>query len=301
MDRLGAMETYIRVVDAGSFSAAARHLEIGQPAVSKAIAQLEQWLGVSLLLRSTRSITPTEAGRNFYDHAKKAIEEADDAVVAARGAASGLVGRLRVSASVCFARINIVPKLHTFLDLHPNLEIEMILDDRNIDLVEEGIDVALRMGDLQSSSLTARKIGECRRVALATPAYLEEHGEPKTPDELLAHQTVIYTRDHGGENWSFRKGTADASIRVQGRFRVSAAEGLREAVLAGMGIGIASEWVFVNELSSGAVRTFLNDWDLPRQNLWAVFPSGRRASTKTREFVDFVQTCIAPTPLSIAA
>jgi len=156
MDRLAAIEIYIRVVDTGSFSAAARHFDIGQPAVSKAVAQLEEWLGVKLMLRSTRSLTPTEAGQSFYLRAKRAVEEDDEAVLAARGTAAGLSGKLRVSAAVCFARLHIVPRLPEFLDKHPQLNLELVLDDRNIDLVEEGIDLALRMGDLADSNMTTQ-------------------------------------------------------------------------------------------------------------------------------------------------
>src|SRR5471030_2241372 len=158
MDRLAAIEIFIRVVDTGSFSATARHYDVGQPAVSKAVAQLEEWLVVKLLLRSTRALTPTEAGHSFYLRAKRAVEETDEAVLAARGSASGLSGKLRVSAAVCFARLHIVPRLPEFLEEHPNLELELVLDDRNIDLVNEGIDVALRMGNLADSNMTARKI-----------------------------------------------------------------------------------------------------------------------------------------------
>src|SRR5260370_28999346 len=139
MDRLTAIEIFIRVVDTGSFLAAARQYDVGQPAVSKAIVQLEEWLGVKLLLRSTRTLRPTEAGNSFYLRAKRAVEETDEAVLAARGAASGLSGKLRVTAAVCFARLHLVPRLPQFLEEHPDLELELVLDDRYIDLADEGI------------------------------------------------------------------------------------------------------------------------------------------------------------------
>ena len=184
MDRLAAMETFVCVVETGSFSAAARRLNIGQPAVSKTIAHLEKRLAVSLLLRSTRGLTPTEAGLAFFERAKRALEEADEADNAARGIASGLSGHLRISAAVTFGRLHIVPQLGPFLDQHPQLNIDLMLDDRNINLVEEGIDVALRMGALTDSGLTARKITDCRRVVLGTPAYFARYGEPNCPAEL---------------------------------------------------------------------------------------------------------------------
>lgn len=292
MDRHLAMETFVRVVDTGSFSDAARQMQIGQPAVSKAITQLEDWLGVRLLMRSTRSLTPTEAGQNFYIGAKRALEEAEEAILAARGAGAGLTGKLRISASVCFGRLHIMPQLPRFLEKHPELEIEMVLDDRSINLVEEGIDVAFRSGSLANSSLVARKIGEARRLVVATPRYFEKHGEPKSPGELIAHQTVVYTPDGGGTTWVFRQGSAETSVVVGGRVRVTAAEGLREAVFAHLGLAISSEWNFAPELAAGIVRPVLLDWDLPPLELRAVFPTGRMASAKTREFVAFVESCI---------
>lgn len=293
MDRLAAIEIFIRVVDTGSFSAAARHFDVGQPAVSKAIAQLEEWLGVKLLLRTTRTLTPTEAGTSFYQRAKRAVEETDEAVIAARGSAAGLSGKLRVSAAVCFARLHIVPRLPAFLDEHPNLELELVLDDRNIDLVEEGIDVALRMGVLADSNMTARRIAEARRRVIATPAYFSRHGVPAAPADLLAHKCLIYTRDGGGEDWKFRKETAEVSVRMQGRLRITATEGLRAAVFADMGVAVASEWAFTPELKSGAVVSVMDDWMLPTISLSAVYPTGRLASTKARQFTAFVENCLA--------
>ena len=169
MDRLAAMATFVRVVETGSFSAAARTLNVGQPAVSKTVAQLEQWLGVRLLTRSTRGLAPTEAGQSFYDRAKRAIEEADEAEVAARGAGASLTGRLRICAAVTFARLHVVPLLPKFLAAHPGLTLDVVLDDRVIDLVEEGVDLALRMGSLDDSSLTARKISSAPRHVLGRP------------------------------------------------------------------------------------------------------------------------------------
>jgi DNA-binding transcriptional LysR family regulator len=292
MDRHLAMEAFVRVIDTGSFSAAARHMQIGQPAVSKAIAQLEDWLGVRLLLRSTRGLTPTEAGQNFYVRAKRSLEEAEEAVLEARGAGAGLTGKLRISASVCFGRLHIMRQLSRFLEKHTELEIEMVLDDRPINLVEEGIDVAFRSGALGNSTLVARKIGEARRLVMATPSYFEKHGEPKSPGDLMAHQTVVYTPDGGGTSWTFRQGSAETSVVVGGRLRVTAAEGLREAVFAHLGLAITSEWNFAPELAAGIVRPVLLDWDLPRLELRAVFPTGRMANAKTREFVSFVESCI---------
>lgn len=288
MDRLAAMETFVYVVETGSFSAAARRLNIGQPAVSKTIAQLETRLAVRLLLRSTRGLTPTEAGLAFFERAKRTLEEADEADNAARGTASGLSGNLRISTAVTFGRMHVVPHLGPFLDQHPQLNVDLLLDDQNINLVEEGIDIALRLGPLSDSGLTVRKIAECRRVVLGTPTYFTSHGEPACPADLTRHRTVIYNRG-GGATWHFNKDGEEQSVTVDGRLRVSAAEGLREAVLAHQGLGLGSEWMFAPELASGAVKAVMSDWVLPKQELWAVFPTGRMASAKARAFVEYVQ------------
>jgi DNA-binding transcriptional LysR family regulator len=294
MDRLAAMETFVRVVETGSFSGAARHLRVGQPAISKTVAQLEERLGVKLLTRSTRGLMPTEAGQNFYERAKRLIEEADEAELAARGAASGLTGRLRICAAVTFARIHIVPRLPNFLALHPDLDMEVVLDDRNIDLVQEGIDVALRMGRLPDSSLTARCIGRSKRVVVGTPAYFAAAGEPATPADLIAHQAIIYTQaGGGGDVWAFRQGTSETAVTVKGRLRLTAAEGVRAAVLVGAGIALASEWMFAPELADGTVKAVLTDWELSPIELWAVFPAGRVATMKARTFVSFVEQALA--------
>lgn len=292
MDRLAAMETFVYVVETGSFSAAAKRLNVGQPAVSKTIAQLEARLAVRLLLRSTRGLTPTEAGLAFFDRAKRAIEEANEADNAARGAASGLTGNLRICAAVTFGRQHIVPYLGPFLDQNPDLNIDLMLDDRNINLVEEGVDIALRMRVLSDSGLTARKIAECRRVVLGTPQYFEKHGEPACPADLTKHQAVVYTLG-GGAHWPFKKAGEEQPVIISGRIRANAAEGLREAVLAHLGLTMASEWMFSQELASGVVKEVMSDWALPNQDLWAVFPTGRMASAKARAFVDYVQGLMA--------
>jgi DNA-binding transcriptional LysR family regulator len=288
MNRFASMEAFVRVIETGSFSGAARQLRVGQPAISKTVAQLEERLGVRLLLRSTHGLTPTEAGQSFYEHAKRSIEEADEADQVARGAGTTLSGRLRVCAAVTFARLHVIPRLPIFLAQHPALEIDVVLDDNNVDLIEAGIDVALRMGTLQDSSLMARKIADGPRVVLGTPAYFEAAGEPAVPEDLLEHQAIIYERRGGGAVWTFRQGTTEVSVTVKGRVRVTAAEGVREAVFAGLGLVITSEWMFAPELQNGIVRAVLRDWTLPPIELWTVFPTGRRASAKARAFAAFI-------------
>jgi DNA-binding transcriptional LysR family regulator len=290
MDRLQAMAAFVRVVETGSFSAAARQLNVGQPAISKTIAQLEDRLQVRLLVRSTHSLSPTDAGVRFYERARLAIQEVDEAELEARGAGASLSGRLRVSAATTFARLMIMPRLPEFLAQHPSLDMEVILDDRVIDLVTESIDIALRLGTLADSTAVARKIASGRRSVVATPSYLAHAGVPRLPADLAHHHALIYSQL--GDNWRFRQGDTEASVTVRGRLRVSAAEGIRAAVLADMGIAVTSDWMFAPELASGDVQRVLSDWTLPPIDLWAIFPTGRLASAKARAFAEFVQSVL---------
>ncbi|NWC92597.1 MULTISPECIES: LysR family transcriptional regulator [unclassified Pseudomonas] len=289
MDRLAAMETFVSVLETGSFSAAARRLSVGQPAVSKHISQLEEHLGVRLLSRSTRGLSATEAGALFFEHAKKIIESSNNAELATRGAAAGLAGTLRVSTTVTFARLYILPHLGGFLDMHPLLDVDVRLDDRSMNLIEEGTDVALRMGTLSDSGFTARKIAKCQRRVVATPAYFERYGIPESPADLVNHEAVIYVIGEGGASWVFKKGTTEQPVTLNGRVRVNAAEGVRATVLSNRSLTVSSHWVFGPELASGEVVAVLQDWELPPMDLWAIFPNGRMASAKARAFVDYVE------------
>jgi DNA-binding transcriptional LysR family regulator len=293
MDRLSVMETFVHIVEMGSFSAAARQMNVGQPAVSKSVAQLEERLGVRLLMRSTRGLRPTEAGQTYFERARRAILEASEAERAARGVNAGLEGRLRVSADVTFGKRRLMPHLPAFLATHPRLSIDLVLDDRPVDLLEEGIDLALRPGPLDDSALIARKIASTDRLVVGAPDYFRRAGAPKTHAKLAGHEAVIYTLDRrGGDDWVFRRGGQETSAKLAGRLRVGASEAVRTAVLAGMGLAVASRWMFESELTSGAVRPALTDWELPQSDLWIVFSAGRLASAKTRAFVGFVESIL---------
>lgn len=292
MDRFAALETFVAVVETGSFSAAARRLKIGQPAVSKAVAQLEDTLGVRLLLRTNRQRVPTEAGRAYFAYARRALDDAEEADQAARGSMALLSGSLRVCATVTFARLHVIPHMVPFLDAHPELSVNVVLDDRNVDLLEAGVDVALRMGELADSTMTARRIAQARRLVVATPAYLARAGRPTSPEDLAKHPAVIYDQGGGGSAWCFKGNGRETTVTLAGRFHVNAAEGVRAAVVAGIGLAVVSEWMVTPELAAGDVVEVLPDWELPPIDLWAVFPSGRRASAKARAFVDFVQSTL---------
>jgi DNA-binding transcriptional LysR family regulator len=293
MDRLHEMELFVRVVETGSFSAAARDLKLGQPAISKTIAGLEDRLGVRLLVRSTRQLSPTDAGVAFYERAVRAIAEANDAEAAAQGVGAGLEGRLRICSPVTFGRLHLVPKLGAFLDAHPKLRLELVMDDRMIDLVVENIDAALRLGTLSDSALKARKLAQADRIVVASPAYLARRGVPATPADLLEHDGIIYGQSSGGQEWVFRRGTSETSIHIQTRLTLNAAEGVREAVLAGQGFAISSRWMFAPELASGEAVPVLQEWALPPMELWVIYPSGRLTSTKARAFVKWFENIIS--------
>ena len=228
MDRLAAMEAFVRVIDAGSFSSAAKQLRVGQSAVSKAIAQLEDRLGVRLLLRSTHGLTLTEAAETSMNAPGGPLRKPSRRKPPRAGDAATLQGRLRVSAPVTFARLHVIPRLPVFLAEHPALDIDVILDDGDVDPVESGVDVALRLGNLVNSALTARRVGQSRALVVGARSYFEARGVPQTPGDLVAHQAVIYEqRRAGGDTWTFRQGTTDVTVTVSGRLHVNAAEGVR--------------------------------------------------------------------------
>src|SRR2546425_3658631 len=289
MDRVRDMQIFVRVVETGSFSAAARDLALGQPAVSKTIAALEERLGARLLVRSTRQLSATDAGMAFYERAARAIAEVNEAEAAAQGVGAGLEGRLRISLPVTFGRLHMVPQLGAFLDAHPKVRLEFVMDDRMVDLVAENIDAALRLGTLTDSALQARKLAQADRVAVASPAYLARKGVPSTPADLLEHHGIIYGQNAGGQAWVFRRGTSEIALRLQTRLTFSAAEGVREAVLAGQGFAIASRWLFAPELDTGEVIPVLQDWGLPPMELWVIYPSGRLTSSKARAFIEWFE------------
>lgn len=300
IDLISTMRSYVRVYETRSFSAAAKDLNLTQPSVSKAVAQLEQTLGVQLLLRSTRGIAPTDAGQTFYEHAVRTLYEADLAMKTVKGEDAPLTGKLRVSGTITFVRQHIIPKLPIFMERHPHLCIDLLLDDGNIGLVEEGAEVALRMGKLASSSLTARKIGQCRRIVVATPGYLDKHGTPEEPADLTKHAAIVLSRGEGGDQITFTRDGVSTEVVLQSRLRISALEGLRAALLSGLGLAVASEWILEEELGSGQVVEVLSDWSMPSLDLWAVLPGGaRHASPQARAFIAFVEEQLAATKYGV--
>ena len=288
MDRLQAMRQFVTVVDAGSFSAAAKLLNMGQPAVSKSVATLEDYLGVRLLVRTTRSHSLTEAGQRYFERARITLDEADATEAAARDEGAALTGCLRISAPAAYASLQIIPRLSTFLADHPDLTVDLVLDDRRIDLVEEVIDLAIRAGDMDDSTFVAKRIDTAPRHIIGSSEYLAKYGEPETPAALKNHQLITYTGFQGKAAWSFTRGTSHVSVAITGHLQVSAAEGLRAAILAHMGLGLVSERMVTSELISGLVRPVLTEWILPPIDIWAIFPTGRRPTARARLFSDWL-------------
>lgn len=216
MDRLGMMEVFVLAVETGSFSAVGRRLGLGQPTVSRLIAQLEERLGSRLLLRSTRGLAPTEAGEAYYRRAREILAQVNEADAMVQQCRAGLSGRLRVSAPVTFARLHIISHLSDFLRDHPGLDLEILLDDGNVDLISAGIDVALRLGEQADSALVARRLSRCEMRVLGTPAYFAARGMPASPQGLQDHDLVLYSPKPGmGQQWLFCRG--DERIAVRGR------------------------------------------------------------------------------------
>jgi DNA-binding transcriptional LysR family regulator len=287
------MQALVRVVETGSVSGAARSLRVGQPTISKALSALERDLGVQLLVRTTRKVMATEAGLRYYEHARSAIEAAEEAEGSARGTAVGVHGRLRLAAPVTFGRLIVVPALGQFLQAHPRLQLECMLDDRAVDIVNEGIDLALRTGPQPSSTLIARRLASAARYVVGAPSYLARRGRPKHPSDLLRHDIILYdqrgtVQRHGVTDWRFKSHTGETSVRVADRLIMTAAEGVRAAVLAGLGLAIGSSWMFGAELASGAVLPVLDEYQLAPLDLWAILPS-RRVPARTRALLDHLQ------------
>jgi DNA-binding transcriptional LysR family regulator len=286
-DQIEALRIFVRVARAGNFSRVARELKLSQPTVSRAIAELEKSLGATLVSRTTRAVTLTEAGAEYLAKVQAVLDALDEADHAVRGDA-GLRGTLRVGVSSIFASRVIVPRLGEFMDAHPALRVELLIDDRRQALVAEGIDVAVRFGPLTDSTAVARKIGEWPLMLAAAPAYLARHGTPTTPAELASHSAII-AGPLAGKDWTLTGPNGEASVKLDGRLLISASEVAINAALAGLGVIAASRTSLIQDLESGALVRLLPDWSLGTVDGYAVFPAGQAAKPAARAFADFLQ------------
>ena len=283
MDRLLLMHTFARAVETGSFSAVAREQGIGQPNVSRHVATLEQYLGTRLLHRSTRKLTLTPEGERYYAEARRVLDAVDEAEsnVRGEGKPSGL---LRVACPNVLGRTHIMPWTKTLLERYPELDLDLQVGDRFIDLVEEGVDVAIRIGALRDSALKARRIGTAERVCVASPAYLATHPAPLVPEDLLRHNCVVHSLARSGRIWSFRT----TEVEVGGRFKVNTPDGIHRAVLDGLGIAYAPVWLFEEELHSGRLEPLLLNEMGPTAPIHCVYPAKRLLARRASAFMDFI-------------
>lgn len=287
MDVLAAMRVYVRVAEARSFSAVARELGTTQPAVSRQVAALEEHLGARLIQRTTRSLTLTEDGRDLLGHARRvldAVEEAESSVGRRHALPGGLV---RLATSATFGRLYVAPRISRLLERYPELSVDLSMSDAVVDLVADGVDVAIRSSAVMDSSLVARKIGSSRRVTVVSEAGLAAYGEPEHPSDLARMPCIIFTGSATPTDWHFHGPDGEVSVSVSGRFRTNSSEALREAVLGGLGFAVLPTWFFTEEVTSGRLRPVLTGWEPPRGAISAVYPSRRNLAPRTRAVIDF--------------
>jgi DNA-binding transcriptional LysR family regulator len=288
MDRFLAMEAFVRVVERGGFSAAAKELRISRAMVSRHVQELEQHLGARLLHRTTRKVSLTEAGQVYYDHSAHLLSELAAADSEVGELHSRPRGRLKVNGPVVFGARHLAAAVADYMEAFPEVNVELTLNDRFVDLVEEGYDVAIRIGRLADSSLMARRLAPCRFVLVASPAYLARRGVPRVPADLQQHDCVRYMHGEGGEVWRFTGPEGPGEVRVHGQLRTNNGEAMRIAALRGNTIAALPSFIVSEELASGALVPVLRDWGVPEMALHAVYPPGRNPSAKLRSFIDFL-------------
>lgn len=283
MDRLLLMHTFARAVETGSFSAVAREQGIGQPNVSRHIATLEQYLGARLLHRSTRKLTLTPEGERYYTEARRVLDAVEEAESNARGHDKPR-GLLRVACPTALGRSHFLLRMRKLLELYPAIDLDLQIGDRFIDLIEEGIDLAIRIGVLKDSTLKARRIGTAERVCVASAEYLAAHPAPRVPQDLSGHNCIVYSLAQSGNTWTFRT----TEVTVGGRLRVNTPEGIYRAVLDGIGVAYAPVWLFEKELLSGQVQPLLLSEMGVSGPIHIVYPANRLLPRRARVFMDFI-------------
>lgn len=290
-DRVFALRLFVRIARTGSFSRAAREIGISQPSASRIAAELEHDVGVPLLMRSTRGLTLTDAGAEYLARIEPLLAALDEADHAARGTGE-LRGTLRVAVTIGFGVRVVIPRLAPFMQRHPALHIDLLMSDQREDLVSEGIDLALRWGELTDSNATARSLGASPRLLAASPAYLARAGSPEMPESLASHEVIISPLGVGLGWWTFERDARVISVRVQGRLTTSVNQAALAAAVAGLGILSTGLWNCRAELESGALVQVLPDWHLKPIKLHAVFAAGRAAKSAARAFADYLASAM---------
>lgn len=293
MDTIRSLQFFVRAVELGSLSAVAREHGTTQPTVSKTVAALEDSLGVRLLERSTASLSPTVQGRRFYERSKAVLEEYAEAVADARGETQTAAGLLRVNAPVALGQFRLNALVQEFLAQYPGMEIELILNDRMVDLVEEGVDVALRLGGELPPNVIARKIGSSPRWLVASPRYLKGRPRLRRPEDLAAHDYIRFAWLGTGGTVELHNGERSVQIETRGRYRVNNALAIRDSLEMGAGIGLCPAWLILDLLASRRLTRVLPQWQGAAQDLSLLYPSRRHQPLRTRLFMEFLQARFA--------
>ncbi len=287
MDVVAAFRVFVRVAESQSFSAVAREMGTTQPAVSRQVAALEEHLGARLIQRTTRSLGLTEDGRDLLGHARRVLDSVEEAEASVGRRHSMPGGLVRLGTSSTFGRLYVAPRIPRLLERYPELSIDLRMSDGVSDLVAEGIDLAIRVSAVQDSSLVARKIGSYRRVAVASASCIAAYGEPHHPAELARLPCIVFTGSATPAEWRFEGSEGPVTVNVAGRFRTDNGEGVREAVMAGLGFAVLPIWFFGTELTDGRLQPVLTGWEPPRSAISAVYPSRRNLAPRTRAVIDF--------------
>jgi DNA-binding transcriptional LysR family regulator len=297
MDRLSGLVAFAEVVAAQSFSAAAKRLGVSKAAISKHVSRLEERLGARLLQRTTRRLALTEIGVAFHERCLRILAEAEEAERAVQSLGMAVRGTLKVTVGVSFGVAHVAPLVPEFQARHPDLRLEMQFNDRVVDLIEEGFDVAVRIAQMPDSSLVARRLAPVQRVVCASPDYLARHGTPAVPDDLRRHNCLIYTYLASQDAWRFVGPARETYVvRVDGNYAVTNGEAQRHAALAGQGIILSPNFIVAPDLRAGRLVALLPGYETPPTAVHAVYPASRHPAVKLRAFVDFLAAKFTPTP-----
>lgn len=296
MDRLDGIAAFTLVVDTGSFTAAAQRLKISKSAVSAQVQRLEERLGVQLLNRTTRRIAATEAGRAYHQHCARILAEAEAAEQAANALHGEPRGTLRISAPDTFGWMHVAPAITVFRQQFPEISIELTLELQHVDLLDEQLDLAIRIGTLPDSSLIVRRLAPSRLLLCASPAYIKEHGEPGAPGDLAGHACLCFPPLWRGGAWHLASKQRSIRVPVAAAVVTNSAEVLRTSARSSVGIAILPSWAIAEDLRSGALVQVLSAWTPPASLIHAVYPGHRRMSAKVRAFVDHLARHIGRTP-----
>lgn len=297
MEGLSDVRVFVEVVECGSFTMAAERLELSRPVVSKYLGRLEERLGARLLNRTTRKLSLTEIGRAYYERCRRGLhelQEAEDEVLLMQGTPRGL---LRVNAPMTFGILHIAPALQAFQQRYLEVQVQLNLDDRKVDVIEAGFDVSLRIAELPDSSLVARRLFICRHAIVAAPAYLDAHGTPRTPGELINHHVVTYDYQQSSDTWHFiDPAGSDLQVALPARTRINNSLAIREAVKGGLGIARMPTFSVGAELASGELVAILTDHRMLEPSAYLLFPQRRHLSPKVQAFSDFMAMRFADPP-----